>query len=167
MNTWQLCWTNKANYKDTELPPTLPNSMYIKMFMKNSGLYLLSGKSNTENNVNTLYGQCGHTRRHCQWSYRFDIYLQVFKSLYCRFCPTSQYEWPIKLHSCLFKLQRWQLTLPLCVMAIHRYEIKRCDGEIKPVILIINLNTVFPHLQELLLGYKKKVQRKVSVIHTF
>jgi len=34
---------------------------------------------------------------------------------------------------------------------------KSCDGEIKPVILIINLNTVFPHLQELLLGYNKKV----------
>jgi len=86
------------------------NSTYIIMFMKNSGLYLLSGKSNIENNVNTLYGQCGHTRRHCQWSYRYDIYLQLFKNLYCRFCPVSQNEWPIKLHSCLFKLQRWQLT---------------------------------------------------------
>jgi len=68
------------------------NSMYIKMFMKNSGLHLLSGKSNIENNVNALYGQCGHTRRHRQWSYRSDIYLQLFKNLYCRLCPISQYE---------------------------------------------------------------------------
>jgi hypothetical protein len=151
---WKLCWTNKANYKDTELPQKLPKFNVHKTFMKNSGLHLLSGKSNIENNVNVLYGQCGHTRRQSQWSYRSDIYLQQFKNLYCRLCPISQYEWPLKLHSCLFKMQRWQLTLPLCYSYSQVWN-NRCDGEIEPIIFIINLNTVFPHLQELLLGYNK------------
>jgi hypothetical protein len=34
-----------------------------------------------------------------------DIYLQLFKNLYCRFYPISRYECPIKLHSCLLKLK--------------------------------------------------------------